>query len=338
MGHQLAALLLHPADQLFFKDCRDNGVCGGTGCRVAKIGMAMLKEAAPSFNGTIDIGAAEHRANRLVSRTKPLCDCHDIRPDGIRLAGKQMARPAHAAHHLIQNEENAMAVTYFTNPREIALNRGNGAKRRADDRLGNKGHHRVRAKPLDFGLQFISDAGGKRRLIFPIPHFAIGIAGRNMAGLDKQRVEGLPPPRIATGSKRTERIAMITLAAGNDMPAFRPSGLNKILARQLQCRFDCLGTARDKIDVANPRRGMFDKKRCQRLGRLRGKKAGMREGKISNLRSHRLNHGRMAVPETGHRRAPGPVKIAFAIGIDDVTSLSGDSDRIVSFHAPRKHM
>ena len=177
MGHQFTALLLYPANQLFLEKRRHDGMRGGTGRRVSEIGMAMLEEAASRFDSAVDFGAAEHRANRLVTGTKTLCDGYDIGPDIIRLAGKKMARPPHAAHHLVKDEKHTMPVADLANTAEVAFNRRNGAKRRANNGLCNERHHRFRAKPLDFGLKFIGHADAKCRFVLAVPHLAIGVAG-----------------------------------------------------------------------------------------------------------------------------------------------------------------
>ena len=68
-GHQLAALAFDPADQLFVQQGGDHGIRAGTGCRMPEIGMAMLEEAASRLNRPVDVVAAQHRPDRLVTGT-----------------------------------------------------------------------------------------------------------------------------------------------------------------------------------------------------------------------------------------------------------------------------
>ena len=55
-----------------------------------------------------------------------------------------------------------------------------GAECRADNRFGDEGHHRFRTKAQDFRFQFVGNADRKGRFVLAIPHFTIGVAGRDM--------------------------------------------------------------------------------------------------------------------------------------------------------------
>ena len=55
----------------------------------------------------------QHRADRLVAAAEPLGDRHQVGRDAFLLAGVQRAGAAHAAHHLVEDEEDAVAVADF---------------------------------------------------------------------------------------------------------------------------------------------------------------------------------------------------------------------------------
>ena len=337
-GGDLAPLRLHPADQLVLKKRGHHRMRSGTGRRVSEIGVAMLKKPASRLDGTIDIAAAQHRADRLIPGAKPLGDGQDVGAHVIRLAGKQMPGPAHAAHHLVKDQQHAMAVADLADTREITRQCRHRAKRRAHHRLGDKGHHIVRSQPEDFGLQLIRNAQRESGLILAILHLAIGIAGGDMACFHQDRVIDLPPPGIAAGRQRAKRIAMIALPAGDDMTARFLAGLDKILTRQLQRRLDCLRPAGHEIDMLDTGRRMLDQQCGQRLGRRRGEEPCMRKGKLVDLRLDGVDHRRMAVPETGDSRSAGPVEIALAVSIDDIAPLASHRRRGGCLHMARKDM
>ena len=240
----------------------------GTGRRMPKIGMAMLEEAASRLDRPVDVVAAHHRPDRLVTGAQPLGDGQDIGPHAIRFAGEHMAGPAHAAHHLVKDQQHAVPVADLADAGEIAIKRRHRAKRRTDHRLGHERHDIPCAQPQDFRFQLVGDAQRECGLALSVPHLAIGIAGGDMAGLDKDRIIDLPPPGVAARRQRAERVAVIALASGNDMAPVRLAGLDEILACELQRRLDGLRPAGNEIDMFNPLRRVFRQKRGKRLGRL----------------------------------------------------------------------
>ena len=264
----LMSLILDAADQLFVQQGRDHRMRGGAGRRMTEIGVAMLEEAASLLDRLIDVGAAEHRTDRLVSGAKPLGDGQDIGANPVRLTGEEMSGPAHPAHHLVQNQQHTVPVADLADAGEIAVDRRHRAKRRADHRLGNEGHHILRPKPQDFRLQLVGDTAGEGSLSLALPHLAIGIAGGDVTCLDKDRIIDLPPPGVAAGRQRAKGVAVIALASGDDTAPVRLAGLDEILPCELQRRLDRLRSAGDEIDMFNPLWRMFHQKRGKRLGRL----------------------------------------------------------------------
>src|SRR3569623_946870 len=72
----------------------------------------------------------------------------------------------------------------------------------------------------------------------------------------KQRCIRLAAPCIAAGSERAERVAVIALAARDEVPALRLAALDEILSRELDARFDRLGDAADEIGIGQSARLM----------------------------------------------------------------------------------
>ncbi len=96
----------------------------------------------PSPNGLDDAILDQHGADRLIAGTEPLRHADDVGNDALVLEGEARAAAAHAAHHLVEDEEHAVAVANLANALEVAGHGRHGAERRADDRLGDERHHR----------------------------------------------------------------------------------------------------------------------------------------------------------------------------------------------------
>src|SRR3546814_11642481 len=62
------------------------------------------------------------------------------------------------SHDIVEDEKEAVAVADFADPSEIAGHRRHRAGGGADDRLGQKGHHRFRTEPRDRRLEQIGRA------------------------------------------------------------------------------------------------------------------------------------------------------------------------------------
>ena len=125
---------------------------------MAQIGMAVLECAGAVADGVDDARVGEHRADRLVAAAETFCDRLDIGRDALLLPGVQRAGAAHAAHHLIEDQERAMAVADFAHGAEVTFRRRGTASRGADHGLGDEGRHRIGAEALEFGFQFRGQA------------------------------------------------------------------------------------------------------------------------------------------------------------------------------------
>ena len=181
--------------------------------------------------------ACEHRADRLVAAAQPLGDRLDVGRNAFLLPGMRRAGAAHAAHHLVEDQQRAVPVADLAHGAEIAFRRRHASGGRADHRLGDEGRDRVGAEPLEFGLQLGREPRDEIAVGFAVALFVIGEGRRHMAeGGRQQRRIGLAPPRIAAGGQRAERVAVIALAARDEARALRLAALDEILPRQLDRR------------------------------------------------------------------------------------------------------
>jgi hypothetical protein len=147
-------------------------------------------------------------------------------------------------------------------------------------------------------------------------------------GLDQQRGELLAPPRIAADREGAERVAVIALAPGDEMPPLRLALFDEILSRHLQRRLNGFRAAGDVIDMADSGRCAADQMVGQLLGRLGGEEAGMGISQLAGLFLHGAGYVRMAMAKAAHRRAAGGVDVTLAGGILDIDPLAADGDRI----------
>ena len=128
----------------------------------------------------------------------------------------------------------------------------------------------------------------------------------------QQRRIGFAAPGIAAGRQRAQRVAVIALAARDEMRALRLAALDEILPRDLDRGFDRLRSATDVIDVSEPARLVADQPLRQFFGGLRREEAGMGIGELSSLPLHRLEHARMLMAQTRDGGAAGGIEHAMA--------------------------
>ena len=88
---------------------------------------------------------------------------------------------------------------------------------------------------------------------FMIALFMIGERRRHVAESGRQQWRiGFAAPGIAAGGERAQRIAVIALAARDEVLTLLFATLDKILPRQLDAGFDCFRSAADEIGVGQP--------------------------------------------------------------------------------------
>ena len=89
--------------------------------------MAVLKGARAAGEGLVDPLGQQDRADRLIAAAEALGDRHEIGRDPLLFAGVQRAGAPHAAHHLVENEQNPIAVADRPDALEIIADRRDSA-------------------------------------------------------------------------------------------------------------------------------------------------------------------------------------------------------------------
>ncbi len=227
----------------------------------------------------------------------------------------QRAGAAHAAHHLVEDQQNAVAIAQLAHAAEVARHRRQRARGGTCDGLGDERDHVAGAQALDlrFQLGHQAPAVGLGRLVDAA--VAVFVARRHVRDVDQQRRELRAPPGVAADRQRAERVAVIALATRDEVPTLRLPDLDEVLARHLQRRLDRLGATRHEVDLADTRRRVLDQQVGQRLGHFGGEKAGVRVSQPVDLRVHRCDHVRMPVAEARHRGAARCVDVLPAVGV-----------------------
>ena len=289
---------------------------------MAHIGVAVLEQAAAVGESAEDMFGHHDGADRLIAGAQPLGEGQEIGHDFVLLAGKHGAGPAHAAHHLVEDQQDAVAVADLADPLEIARRRRHRAGGCAHHSFGDEGRDRVGAEFEDLVLELVCDPQpvDLRRLLAPAP--AILVAGLDAVGLDQQRLEIGAAPAVAAGGQRAQRVAVEALAPGDEFAAPGLAALDEILACHLQSRFDGLGTAADEecpVERAGRPLGEF----CgQAFNRIVGEIAGVGEGDLFQLIGNGLLHPAIGVPQTGDRRAAAAVEIFPPGGVVDIDAVA----------------
>src|SRR6266545_1776931 len=127
----------------------------------------------------------------------------------------ERAGAAHAAHHLVENEQDAVAVADIAHALEITRHRRDRPQRGADDRLRHEGDDGIAAERMDLVFELLRQAFAIGLRGFVRASAAIFVRRRHVVRLDEKRTELLALPLPAADRERAERDAMIALASGN---------------------------------------------------------------------------------------------------------------------------
>jgi len=298
----------------------------GAGERMTHIGVTVLKSAGTLGNRIEDFVLHEERADRRITAAEPLCDRHEIGRNSFLLARVQRTRAPHAAHDLVENQQDTMAVADFPYPLKIAGNRGHRTQGGANHGLGNKGHDVLAAELPDLCIELLGQPFGvSLRGLLRAP-LAIFEHRRYMVRLEQQRSELLALLFPSADRQRAQGYAVIALAARNDVSPLRLPKLDKILPRQLERGLDCLRSAAHEEDTTDTFRRARDQLVGELFGYISREEARMCVSQTVELLAHRGEHVRMRMSQAGDRRPAGSIDILASgrIADDDALSLRGD--------------
>src|SRR5438309_138013 len=151
--HQVLAHDSGAGDEVVALEVTHHGQAGGGHDRMVAVSEAVMKAAA-GVHGLDDTSACHHGSAWYVPTGQALAGREDVGPHARPvLQAEPSSGAAHARHHLVGDEEHAVAVARLSHE-PVILGRWNDRSRRgADDRLGDEGGHRVGAFFTDLCVQ-----------------------------------------------------------------------------------------------------------------------------------------------------------------------------------------
>src|SRR4030095_9412929 len=120
---------------------------------------------------------------------------------------------AHAAHHFVEDQQHAVPVADFAHTLEVSRWRGQCAAGCATDGLCNECNHVFAADALDCRLQLLRETFTVLFGRFALALVAIRISRCDVLDVDQQRRELSTAPLISADRKRSQRVAVVTVAA-----------------------------------------------------------------------------------------------------------------------------
>ena len=280
-----------------------------------QVGVAVLKEARAGAHGLDQTPLGQHRADRLITAPQAFGHRQQVRHHTLLLAGVQAAGSAHAAHHLIQDQQHTIAIADLAHGPEITRHWGEHTRSCAPHGFRHKGHHPVLAQTKNGLLELAGQAQSVHLGGFAISQLAVGVAGGQVRGRHQQRGKGFAAPGIAANGQGAQRIAVVTLTPGDEVLALGLSDLDKILAGHLQRGFDRLRSTAHEIHMAHAIRCGLDEPVGQLFGHFRGEETGVGVRQLVNLAVHGGQHIGMGMPEARHGSTTGSIQIAFALRV-----------------------
>ena len=284
----------------------------------------MLEETAAARDGVIDAAAHQRRADWLIPAAQALGNGHHVGHHAIFFVGKESARAAHAGHHLVQQQQHAVAVAHRADAAEVISHRRHRTGRGTDHRLGDKRGDVFRTQLDNLRVQFICQALHVLPVGLAVEALAVSEARRDVMRGHQQRQEGLPAPCVAANRQRTERVAVIALATRDEELALRLADLDEVLAREFQCGLDGFRATGDEVHVIEIARCCGGQACGELLGHIRREERRVRIGQRAHLLADGLDHTRMPVAEARDGSTAAGIQIALAVGINEGHAFAAD--------------
>jgi hypothetical protein len=177
--------------------------------------LATLRERRDHLLARIDT------ADRRVAGSEPLPADEQVGHDAKVVYREAAPGAAESRHHLVGDEQHAVAPADLGEPGPVAVGRHERAAGRADDRLGHDGRHRLRALATDHLLDRVR-AGERAAAASPAQRTAQRVAGGRLRRVEQQRLEAGPALAMVADAERRERGAVIGELAADDLETLRP--------------------------------------------------------------------------------------------------------------------
>ena len=242
------------------------------------------------------------------------------------IAAEEFSSATRAAHHLVMDEQDAVAVADFTDPGVIAVRPDERGGRRAADRLHDEGDHGFGIFGEDLLLQHVGVAdaalfhgeivtvapcGGRRHRRHG-PHH-----GRESLG---QRV-------VAGDGKRAQSPAVIRGETGDHLPALRLAGGDSPLPGELDAGFGRFRAAGDEEYAIHALRQLAGQFPRQLFRRLILEMQPVSEGGLVHLALHGVENVAVGMADIGDHRSAGAVDEAAAVLGPEIDAFGAVDER-----------
>ncbi len=303
-----------------------DGECSRCSNRVADVRVTVLEESAASADRVHDLVARQYGADGLVAAAQALGDGDQVGYSAFLLHGIQGPGAAHAAHHLVGDVENAVAVADVANALDVPGRGRHGTHGGSDDGLGAEGDDPLRAGMADGRVEFVKQPPGVAVLAFARSTIAVLVAGTDTPDVDEQRRELLAAPLVAAHGERSERVAVVALAPCDEQRPLGLADLDDMLARELQGGFDSLRSAGHEIGVGEACRSVLGQVVGEGFCNLAREEARVCIGQLVDLRVHGGQHVGLRVAEARDGGSSARVDVSATLLVDDVDAFGARRD------------
>ncbi len=168
---------------------------------------------------------------------------------------------------------------------------------------------------LEFHLQLVGQPIDILLIGLIVPFEAIGEARRHQTERRRQhRFVQRAPHHVAAGAEGAEGVAVVALAACDEVRALRLADLDKVLSRELKRGLGALRAGRAEIRMRQAAGFAVENDMREVLRRLAAERSGVRVGHAGGLPPDRRCDALVAVAETGDRGTTGAVDDLRAVG------------------------
>ena len=166
--------------------------------RVMAVGKAVDEAGARRRHGVVDRPGRGHEPEWPVARGRALGGHQQVGPDAPVIQPEPAAGPTEPGHHLVGDEQDAVAPTDVGDRRPVPVGGHCGGQRGPHDGLTDEGRDRARAGRVDRALELRSQLlGGLERIRTGVAG-AIRVRGAEVAKSPEPALVG-PSKRLPTG-------------------------------------------------------------------------------------------------------------------------------------------
>ena len=293
-----------------------------------------VDEPAGSGDRVVERARGGREPERPVAGRGALRGDDDVRPDAPVVEAEPGPGPPEAGHHLVGDQEHAVAPADLGDPRPVVIRWDGGRQCRADDRLGDECRDAGRLFRQDRPLQLVGELGaggeGVRRLLTR----PVRIRRGHVAKASEPRLVR-PAERGPAGQvEGAQRVAVVAAPAGDHDRPLRLTAGEVVRPGELQRRLGRLGAAADRVDRRICHRQARPDLGGVRLEGLGGERRAVGIGETANLLREHAGDGRPPVTDVDDDRAARRVQVLAARGVADRGTVRLDGDRQIEIERP----